>query len=518
MKNQLHQLKNMTEVVMRNVMGIDLGTQSIRVIVYAPASKTVLASASAPLEMISRDDGSREQLAEWWLDGLHACLQQISSEDKASVAAIGVSGQQHGFVPVGIDGDALAPVKLWCDTSTVAECETIMATVGGEQACRALAGNSIEAGYTASKILWLKYNRPDAYAEMRSIMLPHDYVNFYLTGERRMECGDASGTGLLDIKQRRWSTELIEALDTDRDLSACFPELIEPCEMVGTVRAELARELGFGEEVIVSAGGGDNMMAAIGTGNVRNGSLTASMGTSGTLFAYSDVAVLDPEGELAAFCSSTGGWLPLLCTMNCTVATEQLRDLFLLEVDQIECLVTEIGPGSDGVLTLPFYNGERTPALPNGKALIYGLDTGNTDRAHLLRSAMEAAVFGLKTGLLAFQRCGMEFSEVTVTGGGSHSAVWCQICADVFNLPVTVLEEAENAAFGALLQALWCLHVTRAEAGSLEELTDQHLRRDEARSCTPDPDNVAIYESVFGDYQRLLSSVAPLYKDTAEAG
>jgi xylulokinase len=498
-------------------MGIDLGTQSIKVIVYAPVSKTVLASASARLEMISREDGSREQSAQWWLDGFHSCLQQISAEHKASVVAIGVSGQQHGFVPVAANGEVLAPVKLWCDTSTVTECEDIMAAVGGERRCRELGGNSIVAGYTASKILFLKNNASEAYAKMSTVMLPHDYMNFYLTGERRMECGDASGTGLLDVKQRCWSAELIHAMDSERDLTSCFPKLIESYESVGTVRSELARELGLGENVIVSAGGGDNMMAAIGTGNVRNGCLTASLGTSGTLFAHSDQAILDSEGELAAFCSSTGGWLPLLCTMNCTVATEQLRDLFSLELDEIESLVAGIDAGSDGVLTLPFYNGERTPALPKAKALIYGLDMDNTDRAHLLRSAMEAAVFGLKTGLLAFRRCGMKFAEVTLTGGGSNSAVWCQMCANVFDLPVTVFEETENAAFGALLQALWCYQVSRGEHCTIDDVVVQHLRSDQVRSCIPDPAKVAIYEQVFSHYQRLLNTVTPLYTDTPTA-
>ncbi len=498
---------------MKTVMGVDLGTQSIKVIVYNPETKVVEDSASFPFELIAREDGSREQLAEWWLEGFRFCLQQFSVRLKSTVVAIGVSGQQHGFVPVDQNGKVLAPVKLWCDTATTAECDSIMQAAGGEQRCIELGGNSIAAGFTASKILWLKNNKPDAYAVMTSVMLPHDYLNFFLTGNRTMECGDASGTGLLDVRSRSWSTELIEALDPQRNLLGCFPRLIAANQSCGTLIPAVAVELGLNSNVIVAAGGGDNMMAAIGTGNVDDGMLTASLGTSGTLFGYSSKPVVDADGELASFCSSTGGWLPLLCTMNCTVATEQLRDLFVLDVAAIDEMAASISVGADGVLTLPFYNGERTPSLPNGKAVIFGLDMSNTTQAHLLRSAMEAAVFGLKTGLQAFQRNGMHFSEVTLTGGGSRSALWRQIFSDVFNLPVTVLKETENAAFGAAIQSLWCYQAIQDDTQpSLIDIVSHHLSIDTERSCNPDEKNVALYESLYRDYCALLDTLSPLYK------
>ncbi|MEH6607382.1 MAG: FGGY-family carbohydrate kinase, partial [Pseudomonadales bacterium] len=193
-------------------------------------------------------------------------------------------------------------------------------------------------------------------------------------------------------------------------------------------------------------------------------------------------------------------------------ATEQLRDLFSLAVKDIDTMAATISPGADGVITLPFYNGERTPALPNGKAVIFGLSMDNTTQAHLLRSAMEAAIFGLKTGLLAFQRCNMHFDEVTLTGGGSTSGVWRQICADVLNMPVKVLLESENAAFGAALQALWCLGLKQGSDISLEDLASQHISIDQDKVCTPIPENVAIYESVYGEFTTLLNTISPLYK------
>ncbi len=498
---------------MQTVMGIDLGTQSIKVIIYNPENRVVMQTASSPFQLISRDDGSREQMAHWWIDGLRNCLKEFSSSLKSTVRAIGVSGQQHGFVPVSDTGEVLAPVKLWCDTSTVKECDEIAQAVGGEKRCIELGGNAIAAGYTASKILWLKKNNPDAYRAMTSVMLPHDYLNFYLTGRRIMECGDASGTGLLNVRQKNWSVELIKAVDGERNLLDCFPELIEADQPAGVLLPELAEELGFAGDVLVSAGGGDNMMAAIGTGNVSAGKLTASMGTSGTLFGFSDEPIVDSYGELAAFCSSTGGWLPLLCTMNCTVATEQLRSLFSVAVEDVDHLARKVRPGCDGLITLPFYNGERTPALPNGKAVLFGLDMDNTTQAHCLRSAMEAAVFGLKTGLLAFQRCGMSFDQLTLTGGGSASELWCQICADVFNMPVTVLKESENAAIGAALQALWCFekNIAGNSCITIQELTETHLDVEVSRCSMPDPESVAVYENIYKQYTTLLNTVAPLY-------
>ncbi len=427
------------------------------------------------------------------------------------MVSIGVSGQQHGFVPVGDDGSVLAPVKLWCDTSTTLECAEIMEALGGEKKCIEIAGNPIAAGYTASKIRWLMKNNPDAYARMTTILLPHDYVNFYLTGNRTMECGDASGTGLLNIKIRTWSKEVINAVDSDRDLTPCLPDLIEADEVSGVIKNDVAKELGLPTGLIVSAGGGDNMMAAIGTGNVKRGKLTASLGTSGTLFAYHDKPAIDPEGELAAFCSSTGGWLPLLCTMNCTVATEHLRDLLEVDVEKMEKLASFIPPGAEGVITVPFFNGERTPSLPKAKASIFGLDGHNMTNAHLIRSAMEAAIFNLKAGLNAFKRCGMTFDEVTLTGGGAKSALWRQICADILDLPVRVLVIEENAAFGAALQAYWAYTKYKGTPKALERICKDHLFEDKAKGCTPDTKAVRQYEKIYQDYQAFVALISQHY-------
>jgi xylulokinase len=317
-----------------------------------------------------------------------------------------------------------------------------------------------------------------------------------------MEYGDASGTALFNTRTRQWSMEMISAID----LKGCLPELLGPDAIVGTILPERAKLLGLPQSAIVATGGGDNMMGAIGTGNVKPGCLTASLGTSGVLYAYSDTPVVDPDGAFAGFCSSTGGWLPLLCTMNCTVAIEQLLELFKLDIKEANALAEQSPVGANGILTLPFYNGERSPNLPEGKGVVYGLDMTNTNPSNLIRSAMEAAIFGLKMGLETFQRRGMHFTEVTLIGGGSESPLWRQITADILDLPVRVLHQEENAAFGACLQAM---HVHRRVP--LAELTKAHLSVDESRGCVPSPQAVSQYKQIYHRYSTLLNALKPVF-------
>ncbi|OCG80370.1 xylulokinase, partial [Xanthomonas euvesicatoria] len=337
-------------------VGLDVGTQSVKLVAYDPQDRAVVATIAAPMELISRDDGTREQQAQWWIDGIVHCFAQLDGEQRARVRGISVSGQQHGFVPVATDGSVTAPVKLWCDTSTALECDEIMDAVGGAAGSVAAAGNPIMAGYTASKLPWTRKHRPEAYAAMTTVMLPHDYINFWLTGERFAEVGDASGTGWLDVRTRQWSERMLSAVDAQRDLRDALPPLVDTGAVYALSDAA-AQALNLPAGVRVTTGGGDNMMAAIGTGNVVPGRLTMSLGTSGTLFAYADHPVVDDEARWAAFCSSSGGWLPLICTMNCTVATEAVMRMFSITRDQTEAMIADTAPGADGLVLLPFFNG-----------------------------------------------------------------------------------------------------------------------------------------------------------------
>ncbi|MEL1265436.1 xylulokinase [Pseudoxanthomonas putridarboris] len=492
------------------VAGIDAGTQSVKVVVYDPAARLVVASASAPLELISGDDGSREQHPSDWVAAVQACFGRFDAEVRGRIAALAVSGQQHGFVPLDADGQVLAPAKLWNDTSSAAECGQIMDAVGGAQRCIELAGNPILAGYTAPKLPWTRKHRPDVYARLATILLPHDYLNFVLTGRTFCEYGDASGTGWLDVRTRQWSKDLLRATDPQRDLSACLPPLAPP-DALFDVAPAIAAQLGLPATAKVAVGGGDNMMAAIGTGCVAEGRLAMSLGTSGTLFAYSDTPVVDPQGAWAAFCSSTGGWLPLICTMNCTAATEQVARLFGFSTREGDAYIHATPPGADGLTLLPFLNGERTPDLPHGKGVLAGLDPHNMSPAHVYRAAMEGATYSLKYGYDAFVRAGLRFERIVLTGGGANSAAWRQMVADVFDLPVDVPRQAEGAAFGAALQALWSLRRAQGDATPLSQLVEHHIATDPALAAVPDPARATAYRAPYQRFLHHLDAVTPLY-------
>ena len=491
---------------MPTVLGIDIGTQSVKVVFYDAEAHTCAAVASAPLELHQTNSGVAEQQADWWVQALRIALQQVDQSVREAVLAVGVSGQQHGFVPLDKSGQVLAKVKLWCDTSTGAECDQVTADFGGVDECIAETGNPVLPGYTASKVRWFRNAHPDLYAKMDCILLPHDYLNFYLTGERRMEAGDASGTGFLDIRNRQWSEKMLRAIDPRRDLRDCLPDVELQNKTIGTLLPAVADELGLPSKTPVSIGGGDNMMGAIGTGNVTAGIVTMSLGTSGTVYAYSDTPIVDPEGNIAAFCSSTGGWLPLLCTMNCTVGTELMRDLFKVDLPTFEAQLAAAGHGADGMITVPFFNGERTPNLPNAKGCILGMDSRNMRTENFLRSAVESATFGLRFGLNGLAERGIEANEIVLTGGGASSDIWRQIVADICNAPVTVLKHDEGAALGAALQALAMLN-----GEGMVNLADEHLQPDVERCCEPRPSAVDSYNQIYQTYQRAVGQVAQFY-------
>jgi len=486
--------------------GIDAGTQSVKVIVYDAQTHEVLDHASSPLDLDSGDDGSREQHPAQWVEAMQMCFDALDPALRQRIEALAVSAQQHGFVPVGADGQVLAPAKLWNDTSAAAECGQIMAAAGGIRRTIELAGNPILAGYTAPKVAWTRQHRPDVHSRLAMILLPHDYLNFVLTGRYFCEHGDASGTGWLDVRTRQWSMELLRATDPGRDLLACLPPLVAH-DALFDIEPACAARLGLSPAVKVAAGGGDNMMAAIGTGCVEEGRLAMSLGTSGTLFAYSDVPVIDPEGGWAAFCSSSGGWLPLICTMNCTVATERVAHLFGFDSRAGDIHLDTTAPGAEGLSFLPFLNGERTPNLPLAKGMLAGLDMHNMTPSLLYRAAMEGATYSLKYGHDLFMRAGMRFSRIVLTGGGSNSAAWRQLVADVFGLPVEVPRHAESAAFGAALQALYALCRAQGEDVSIAGVVQAHVRTEPGLTATPDRGRVAAYDVAYQRFLRQLDGV-----------
>jgi xylulokinase len=484
------------------VAGLDIGTQSVKLLVLDSGLSRVVATQSQPLQLLAGEDGSREQRPEWWIAAVRDCFAKLDPALRRGIAAIGVSGQQHGFVPLDEAGDVLAPAKLWCDTSSQQQCQQIMAAAGGAERCIELAGNPILAGYTASKLPWTRTHRPAVYAKLTTILLPHDYVNFWLTGEYWMEAGDASGTGWLDVRTRQWSAAMLQATDPERDLATCLPPLV-PANTSFPIAPAIAAELGLPMGVRVSTGGGDNMMAAIGTGNVAPGVLTMSLGTSGTLFAFAERPVVDQRGGWAAFCSSTSGWLPLICTMNCTVATENVARAFGFDSRDADAVLKGTQPGAEGLVMLPFFNGERTPDLPHARASFHGLHYANFTPANAFRAAMEGATYALCNGFDALRAAGLDFSSIRLTGGGSRSAVWRQMIADVFELPVEVPVEQEGAAFGAALQALWACTTPGTQA-QIQAIAREHVQMGAGLGAQPDPASSAQYRASHESFMNQL--------------
>jgi len=499
----------------RLYIGIDSGTQGTKGVVLSEGKSRIIAESHRGYELLENDRGGREQRPESWITACREVLQEIlgaPAVDRKRVRGIGVSGQQHGMVPLDPTGRVIRPAKLWCDTETVEQCRTITKRAGGESAVIDKIGNRVAAGFTASKILWLKENEPENFQRLSTVLLPHDYINFWFTGERKTENGDASGTAYFDVENRCWSEKMLQAIDPSGKLKNCLPELIASDQPVGHIREELSDEFALPPDVLVSSGGGDNMIAAIGSGNVQEGVVTASLGTSGTIYAYSDRPIIDRNGELAAFCSSTGGWLPLVCTMNVTVATELVRDLFKLEISEMNQLASSVQPGAGGLLLLPYFNGERTPALPLAKATLTGMSGLNMRAEMICRAAMEGATFGLRYGLDIFRHNGLVPTEVRLAGGGARSNLWRQVVADIFNCEVVCLEQEEAGAVGAAIQALWCVERVSGKNIKIEDLTNRFVKLDESSRCLPQPEAVGTYDLLYRKYLRLNDAVAQFYE------
>jgi sugar (pentulose or hexulose) kinase len=297
----------------------------------------------------------------------------------------------------------------------------------------------------------------------------------------------------------------------DPELEGKLPALSPSDRPAGRLTAKTAKTLGLNAGVVVSAGGGDNMMGAIGTGNTREGVITASFGTSGTIYACAEKPVVDPAGEIAAFCDSTNRWLPLLCTMNVTVATEMVRSEAGLDHAQFEKLAAKAPAGSDGLMLLPYLEGERTPNIPDGTGVFFGVRPKTFTSAHYARAAMEGVTLGMNYGLRRLATLGVTAQQVRATGGGAKSKLWRQIMADVFNAEVVTLKVAEGAAYGAALQALWCWRREKGENVGISEITDRFVSVNSNETTTPKGVHVAVYQGLQQLQEELARSLRPAF-------
>ena len=484
-------------------LGFDVGTQATKGVVVDAATAQVVARGGRSYGLIPNlPPGAAEQHPQTWVEAVGEVAAQLLSVpdvDRARVRGVGISGQQHGLVVLDADDRVVRPAKLWCDTTTAEEARELSQALG----------RAVPAGFTASKILWMKRREPELWARVRSVLLPHDYINFRVTGRKTMEAGDASGTGFFDPLTRTFDAKAVEWIDPR--LGDMLPPIISPGSPAGVLSAEGSALLGLDEGVIVAAGGGDNMMSAIGSGATSPGVVVVSIGTSGTAFAYSDRPVIDPEGLIAPFCDSTGGWLPLLCVMNMTGVTEEVRVAFQEQEDDIESLTRAaagIPPGCDGLLFLPFLQGERVPDLPGATGVLAGIRPGLLRRGHLFRAALEGTSLSLGLGMERMKKLGIVVQSARLVGGGSRNPLWREILADVLEVPVVRLAEPESAALGAALQALWIVRREAGEDVSADAVAAPFVRMEGETIC-PDASRSAIYRDARSRFRGLTERIFP---------
>jgi len=388
------------------------------------------------------------------------------------------------------------------DTTAAGEAEELSAALG----------HPVPAGFTAPKIRWVQRHEPENWRRTRSVLLPHDYVNFRLTGQKTMEAGDASGTGLFDAVARRFDPAAIALVDPR--LAEMLPPLIPPGAPAGVLSRVGADLLGLSDGITVATGGGDNMMSAIGSGATRPGLLVVSIGTSGTAFAYSNRPITDPEGLVAAFCDSTGGWLPLLCVMNMTGVAEEMCSAFGASLADLTEAAAASPAGAGGLLLVPYFQGERVPNLPAATGALTGIRPGLLRPAHLFRAALEGTMLSLALGIERLERLGIQVESVRVVGGGAQNTLWCQILADVLARPVTRLPEPESAALGGAVQAWWTVRRAAGEAVTADAVAAQCVVTAGA-VIVPDPRHADVYRD---SRERLRSLVSRLFEAGSHAG
>ena len=443
-------------------IGLDVGTSGVKGIAVA-ADGAVIAAATADYPLLTPRPGWTEQDPEAWWRASCAVLRELRARAPAPIEAIGLTGQMHGAVFLDTDGRVIRPAILWNDQRTAAACAEIERRVGGER-LREIAGNPALTGFQAPKVLWLREHEPAAYARVRRLLLPKDFIRHRLTGAAATDASDAAGTLLLDLAARDWSDEILDALEIPRDW---LPRVHEGPEVTGAISAAGTRATGLPEGLPVVAGGGDNAAAAVGCGAVRAGTGFVSLGTSGVVFVPSDTLQIDPSGALHAFCHAVPGQYHLMGVVlsaggslrwyRDVVARDQASDATAGDADPYEPLMADAAsapPGAEGLFFVPYLAGERTPHMdPDARGAWVGLTLAH-GRAHLVRAVLEGVGFALKDCLVPMRRLGVSPDILLAVGGGARSALWRQILAATLGVRLQRLAVEEGPALGAALLAM----------------------------------------------------------------
>lgn len=500
------------------VLGLDVGTSGTKAIAMDESGR-LLASATVEYPLYSPKPGWAEQEPGDWASAAHEALGALAARiAPEEVKGIGLTGQMHGSVFLDAGHRVIRPALLWCDQRTAAQCDAITEKVG-EARLLEMVSNPALTGFTAPKILWLRDNEPGNYERVRKVLLPKDYVRFVLTGEFATDMADASGTLLLDVTNRTWHTELMSLLDID---AGWMPPVFEGTEVTGRLTQEAAAKTGLPAGIPVVAGGGDQAAGGVGCGIVREGVLSASLGTSGVAFAFSEDVHTDPEGRVHTFCHavpgkwhvmgvmlSAGGSLQwfrnALCQPERSVAEATGKDPY----EYITQAAETVPPGSEGLLFLPYLSGERTPHKdPYAKGAFVGLSLRHT-KAYMARAVLEGVAYGMRDSVEIIRSMGIGVSKMRASGGGARSALWRQMLADVCQTPITTVNVDEGPAYGAAILASVAAGLHDSVAGACDAVIQ------DVAELAPDPDTVAVYERWQAEYSAAYAALAPGFQRAA---
>ena len=437
-------------MAMKYLIGIDIGTSGTKSALFDPDGN-VIASATAEYPLHQPKNGWAEQDPEDWWQAVKTTLRAITPKaTDGEIVGIGLSGQMHGLVMLNERNEVIRRAILWCDGRSTEECADIEKTVGRERLIDITANPAI-VGFTASKILWVRKHEPENYAACRMMLLPKDYIRFRLTGEFATEVSDASGTQLLDVGGRCWSETVCQLLDIDMSM---LPKMHESVEVTGRVTAAVAEETGLPEGTVVAGGAGDNAAAAIGTGVCKNGRAFTTIGTSGVVYAHSDKPVIDKQGRVHTFCCAVpGAWHVMGVTQAAGLSLNWFRNHLAKQYSYAELdeLCKKVPVGAERLLYLPYLMGERTPVLDSdARGAFVGLSAMH-GVPEMTRAVMEGVSYSLRNCFDVLLEMGVETDDMTVCGGGSKSALWRQMLADIYNVSVKTLDSSEGAALGAAI-------------------------------------------------------------------
>ena len=484
-------------------IGIDLGTSAVKLILMKESGE-ILGEVTKEYPLFFPHPGWSEQKPEDWLEAVKSGLKVLlKDQDASQVAGIGAGGQMHGLVALDEDDKVIRPAILWNDGRCEEETAYLNNVIGREKLTE-YTGNIAFAGFTAPKILWMKKHEPENFAKIRKIMLPKDYINYMLTGVHCCDYSDASGMLLLDVKNRKWSREMVEICGISESV---LPKLYESYEVVGTLKPEVASELGLSADVKVVAGAGDNAAAAIGTATVGDGACNISLGTSGTIFITNHEFAVDSGNSLHAFAHADGGYHLMGCMLSAASCNKWwMEDIIgTTEFAAEQAKITEEKLGRNHVYYLPYLMGERAPhndAL--ARSCFIGMTMDST-RADMTQAVLEGVAFGIRDSLEAAKAMGIQVKSSMICGGGSKSPLWKKIFANVLNLQLTCPETEQGPGYGgAVLAAVAC-----GEFASVQDAVKKLIRVKE--TIQPDPELAARYEEKYQTYRKLYPALKEIF-------